>query len=73
MKAGMGAQAARSEKRTISPTTGGRDLGTMRDYVPDAGPRRGKWLTNKLIAERAAGEAATKLSDWLGRGELAKW
>jgi len=34
---GMGAQAARSEKTTISPARGSRELGTMRDYVPLGG------------------------------------
>ena len=73
MNAGIGAQAARSEKKTISPASGSRDLRTRGDYVLVAGRRRNAWLTNKLIAERAGAERPLNYAiGWAG-GELAKW
>jgi hypothetical protein len=73
MNAGIGAQAARSEKKTISPASGSRDLRTMGDYVPAAARRHSAWLTNKLIAERAGAERPLNYAiGWAG-GELAKW
>ena len=73
MKAGIGAQAARSEKKTISPASASRDLRTRGDYVPVAAHRSNAWLTNKLIAERARAERPLNYAiGWAG-GELAKW